>query len=138
MRKPLILFTVHSYCFVFFYTPLSEAEPGGVVNNASWDIKAFQIGGSILSYKETGFSPAAGLDYLQKETERERVFLGHKEEAFPAKKLKVQVHIFFLCNSTNCSGVTGGDTLLIHKWPNNQVKRSVKYHILKMQNHRTD
>lgn len=105
------------------------------MNNASWDIKAFRIGGSILSYKETGFSPAAGLDYLQKEMER--VFLGHKEEAFPAKKLKVHVHIFFLCNSTNCSGIIGGDTLLIHKWPNNQVKQS-KYHILKMQNHRTD
>lgn len=58
-------------------------------------IKAFQFVESIWSYKDTDFSPAAGLDFLQKETEGDRVFLGHKEEAFPAKKLKVRVHMFY-------------------------------------------
>lgn len=60
----------------------------------SWDIKAFLFVGSILSYKETGFSSAAGLDFLQKETKRDRVFLQCKEEALPSKKLKV---LIFYC-----------------------------------------
>lgn len=62
--------------------------------NVSWDIKVFHFVASILSYKEAGFSSAAGLDFLQQETEREKFFLGPKEEAFPAWKLKVHVHIF--------------------------------------------
>lgn len=42
----LILCTVHSYCFVFCYTPLSEAELKGVFSNVSW------LGGSVLSGKD--------------------------------------------------------------------------------------
>ena len=57
VRKPLTLCTVHSYCSVFCYTPLSETELKGVFSNVSWHIKACQLGGSILSGKDKQVSP---------------------------------------------------------------------------------